>query len=104
VGCLYPLVLPLNNRSHVRPQILLECRLTDVLSGVFATLAFGEPRVFVHAGNGGLYVGPNVGASAIHRPTHRIALRETANLTSSSAAPSAQRRQVNAPQQKRKYS
>jgi hypothetical protein len=52
-----------------------------MLSGVFATLAFGEHRVFVHAGNGGLYVGP----SAMHRPTYRTALRglptETANLS-----------------------
>src|ERR1700736_4239234 len=32
----------------------------------FATLAFGEHRVFVHAGNGGLYVGPG----AMHRPAY----------------------------------
>ena len=79
--CLYSLVLPLDNRSHVRWKILLECRLIGVLSSVFATLAFGEDRVFVHAGNGGLYVGP----SAMHRPAYRTALRglpaETANLS-----------------------
>jgi hypothetical protein len=69
--CLYALELPLDNCSHVRRQILLECRLIGVLSGVFATLAFGEHRVFVHAGNGGLYVGP----SAMHRPAYRSALR-----------------------------
>jgi len=81
VICLYSLVLPLDNRSHVRRQILLECRVIGVLSGVLATLAFGEHRVFVHAGNGGLYVGP----SAMHRPTYRTALRglpaETRNLS-----------------------
>jgi len=77
---LHSLVLPLDNRSHIRWQILLECLLVGVLSGVFATLAFGEHRVFVHAGNGGLYVDP----SAMHRPTCRTALRglppETADL------------------------
>jgi hypothetical protein len=75
------LVLPLDNRSHVRRQILLECRLIGVLSGIFATLALGEYRVFVHAGNGGLYVGP----SAMHRPAYRSALRglptKTTNLS-----------------------
>jgi len=80
VICFYSLVLPLDNRSHVRRQILFESRLIDVLSGVFATLALGEHRVFVHAGNGGLYVDP----SAMHRPTGRTTLRwlptETANL------------------------
>ena len=79
--CLYSLVLPLDNRSHVRRQILLECRLIGVLSGVLATLAFGEHRVFVHTGNGGLYVGPG----AMHRPAYRTALRglptETTNLS-----------------------
>src|SRR5450631_2625762 len=80
VICLYALELPLDNRSYVRWQFLLECRLIGVLTGVFATFAFGEDRVFVHAGNGGLYVGP----SAMHRPAYRSALRglptKTTNL------------------------
>src|ERR1700731_2465253 len=36
------LVLPLDNRSHVRRQILLECRFIGVLCSVFATLEGGK--------------------------------------------------------------
>ena len=79
--CLYALELPLDNCSHVHRQILLECHLIGVLSGVFAALAFGKYRVFVHAGDGGLYVGP----SAMYRPAYRTALRglppKTTNLS-----------------------
>ena len=59
----------------------MKALVVTIHCGVFATLAFGEHRVFVHSGNRRLYVGP----SAMHRPTYRTALRglptETANLS-----------------------
>jgi hypothetical protein len=52
------LVLPLDERSHVSRQVLLECCFISSLSGIFATLALGEHRVFVHSCDYGLYIGP----------------------------------------------
>src|ERR1700724_2891800 len=74
------LVLPVDERSYVGRQAFLERGFVSSLGGIFATLALGEHRVFVHAGDGGLYVGPG----AMHRAAYGAALRglaaETANL------------------------
>jgi transposase len=55
VICLDALVLPLDERSHVSRQVLLECCFISSLRGIFATLALGEYRVFVHSRDCGLY-------------------------------------------------
>src|ERR1700730_16603423 len=78
--CLDALVLSVDERSCVGRQAFLERCFISSLSGIFATLALGEHRVFVHAGDGGLYVGPG----AMHRAAYGTALcgltAETANL------------------------
>jgi hypothetical protein len=80
VICLDALVLPLDERSNVSRQALLERCFISSLRGIFATLAFDEHRVFAHAGDGGLYVGPG----AMHRAAYGASLcwltAETTNL------------------------
>src|SRR6202040_4432336 len=80
VICLDALVLPLDERSYVGRQVLLERCFISSLGGILATLALGEHRVFAHAGDGGLYVGPG----AMHRAAYGAPLcglaAETANL------------------------
>ena len=75
-----PWVLPVDKRSYVGRQILLERCFISSLGGIFAALTLGEHRVFVHASDSGLYVGPG----AMHGAAYGAALcgltTETANL------------------------
>ena len=61
--CLDAFILPLDERSYVGRQALLEGCFISSLGDIFATLTLGEHRVFAHAGDGGLYAGPG----AMHR-------------------------------------
>src|ERR1700730_5641976 len=56
--CLDAFVLPLDERSYVGGQALLKRCFISSLGRIFATFTLGEHRVFAHAGEGGLYVGP----------------------------------------------
>src|SRR2546429_3207234 len=51
-------VLPLDERSYVGRQALLERCFISGLGRILATFTLGEHREFAHAGDGGLYVGP----------------------------------------------
>src|ERR1700730_2354172 len=70
VICLDAFVLPLDERLYMGRQALLERRFISSLGGIFAPLTLGEHRVFAHASDGGLYVGPG----AMHRAAYGAAL------------------------------
>src|SRR3984893_14919285 len=80
VICLDALVLPLDERSYVGRQALLERCFISSLGGIFATLALGQHRLFVHAGDGGLYVGPGAMQGAAYGASLCGFTAETANL------------------------
>jgi len=68
------LVLPLDKRSYVGWQALFQRCFISCHRGIFATLALGEHRVFVHAGDNGLYISSRRDASSrlwsLHGLTH----------------------------------
>ena len=66
----HDLVLPLDHRSYIERQILVERRFILIFRDVLATLAFGEDGVIVHADG------------AIHRSSRNRFAAQAANFCS----------------------